>query len=150
MMHGHEKSDLAIVAMKLANKAGETRAIERVSTWDDPEERTAPQRCAANPNAAESVERRAGTKGNADRQSTDWTQRQASVSQALERMRQTIAVWTRGGRSYGGAAEVVAPSSSTTTKVEIGSNAARLRLRSLTCGTGQPPSTRKALKKRRP
>jgi hypothetical protein len=91
MMHGHEKSDLAIVAMKLANKA----------------DRTAPQRCAANPNAAESVERRAGTKGNADRQSTDWTQSQASVSQALERMRQTIAVWTRGGsrmresRSYG-------------------------------------------------
>src|SRR5215475_848267 len=30
--------------------------------------------------------------------------------------------------------------STTTTKVEIGSNAARLRLRSLTCGTGQPPS----------
>src|SRR5213082_2648131 len=32
--------------------------------------------------------------------------------------------------------------STTTTKVEIGSNAARLRLRSLTCGTGQPPSVR--------
>src|SRR5262249_27821322 len=31
--------------------------------------------------------------------------------------------------------------STTTTKVEIGSNAARLRLRSLTC-TGQPPSVR--------
>src|SRR5215471_2607460 len=32
--------------------------------------------------------------------------------------------------------------STTTTKVEIGSNAARLRLRSLTCTTGQPPSVR--------
>src|SRR6266550_3128510 len=32
--------------------------------------------------------------------------------------------------------------STTTTKVESGSNAARLRLRSLTCGTGQPPSVR--------
>jgi hypothetical protein len=49
MMHGHEKSDPAIVAVKPANNA------ER--------------------SAAESVERRAGTKGNADRQSTHWTQR---------------------------------------------------------------------------
>jgi hypothetical protein len=32
--------------------------------------------------------------------------------------------------------------STTTTKVEIGSNAARLLLRSLNCGTGQPPSVR--------
>src|SRR5262245_31164443 len=32
--------------------------------------------------------------------------------------------------------------STTTTKVEIGSNAAKLRLRSLTCSTGQPPSVR--------
>src|SRR6266446_5195793 len=32
--------------------------------------------------------------------------------------------------------------STTTTKVEIGSNAARLRLRSLTWATGQPPSVR--------
>ena len=71
MMHGHEKSDLAIVAMKPANKAGRSTA----------------ERSAAEPNAAESVERRAGTKGNADRQSTRWTQSQARVSQALERIR---------------------------------------------------------------
>src|SRR5947207_13437673 len=32
--------------------------------------------------------------------------------------------------------------STITTKVAIGSNAARLRLRALTCGTGQPPSVR--------
>src|SRR2546430_3158978 len=75
MMHGHEKSDLAIVALKPANKAEQS--------------------------AAESMERRAGTKGNADRQSTHWTQRQIRVSQAPERMRQLLAVWTRGGRSYG-------------------------------------------------
>src|SRR5262245_53009162 len=91
MMHGHEKSDLAIVAGKPANKA-EQRAAER---------------SAAEPTAAESVERRAGAKGNADRQSTHWTQSQARVSQALERMRQATAVWTRGGsrmresRTYG-------------------------------------------------
>ena len=50
MMHGHEKSDLAIVAVKPANKA----------------ERLAAERSAAEPNAAESGEPRAGTKGNAD------------------------------------------------------------------------------------
>ena len=66
MMHGPEKSDLAIVAERPANKA------ER--------------------SAAELVERRAGTKGNADRQSTHWTQSQARVSQALERIRQAVAV----------------------------------------------------------
>ena len=80
MTHGHEKSDHAIVAVKPANKAGQPT-------------------CGANcgePNAAEPVERRAGTKGNADRQSTHRTQRRESVSQALERIRHLIAVWTRG------------------------------------------------------
>jgi RNA-directed DNA polymerase len=72
MMHGHEKSDPAIGATKPANKA----------------DRTAPQRCAAQPNAAEPVERRAGTKGNADQQSTRRTQSRESVSQALERIRE--------------------------------------------------------------
>jgi group II intron reverse transcriptase/maturase len=71
MMNGHEKSDPAIVATKPANKA----------------DRTAPQGCAAQPEAAEPVERRAGTKGNADPQSTRRTQSRESVSQALERIR---------------------------------------------------------------
>src|SRR5437764_8300815 len=81
MMHGHEKSDLAIVALKPANKAEQS--------------------------AAESVERRTGTKGNADRQSTHWTQRQARVSQALDRIRHVFAVthprWSRmrESRPYG-------------------------------------------------
>src|SRR5262250_3259511 len=61
MMHGPEKSDPAIVAMKPANKAEQS--------------------------AAESVERRAGTQGNADQQSTHRTQSRANVSQALERIR---------------------------------------------------------------
>ena len=74
MMYGHEKSDLAIVAKKPANKA----------------DRTAPQRCAAQPNAAEPVERRAGTKGNADPQSTRRTLNRVSVSQALVRIRQPL------------------------------------------------------------
>jgi RNA-directed DNA polymerase len=77
MMHGPEKSDLAIVAGKPANKA----------------EQPAPERSAAELNAAEPVERRAG---NASQQSTCRTQSRTSVSQALERMRQAIAVWTRG------------------------------------------------------
>src|SRR6266487_2236395 len=70
MMHGHGKSDHAVVAGKPANNAGRS--------------------------AAEPVEPRAGTKGNAGQQSTHRTQRRASVSQALERIRQAFAVWTRG------------------------------------------------------
>src|SRR6516162_11643937 len=70
MMHGPEKSDLAIVAGKPANKAEQS--------------------------AAELMEQRAGTKGNANQQSTCRTQSRGSVSQALERIRQTFAVMTRG------------------------------------------------------
>jgi hypothetical protein len=70
MMHGHGKSDSAIVAGKPTNKA------ER--------------------SAAEPVEPRAGTKGKAGQQSACRTQSRASASQALERIRQAFAVWTRG------------------------------------------------------
>ena len=84
MMHGHEKSDPAIVAMKPANKAA----------------RSATEPSVKEPAAAESVERRVGTKGNADWQSTRRTQSRVSVSQALERIRQMeadcSAVYTRG------------------------------------------------------
>ena len=62
MMYGHEKSDSVIVAVKPANKAGA--------------------------NAAEPVEPRTGTKGNAGQQSTCRAQNRISVSQALERLRQ--------------------------------------------------------------
>ena len=72
MMNGPEKSDPAIVAMKPANKAEGPPAAR-------PAEET---------HAAEPGERRAGTKGNADQQSTYRTQSRASVSQALERIRQ--------------------------------------------------------------
>ena len=75
MMHGRGKSDFAIVAVKPANNA------ER--------------------SAAEPVEPRAEAKGNAGQQGTHRTQCRASVSQALDRMRQAFAVVTRGGRSYG-------------------------------------------------
>ena len=71
MMHGHEKSDPAIVAVKPANKAHEP-TVE----------------ASAEANAAEPVERRAGTKGNADQQSTCRAQDRISVEQALERIRQ--------------------------------------------------------------
>src|ERR1700722_16447967 len=62
MMHGRGKSDSAIVAKKRANKAGQP--------------------------AAERVEPRAGTKGNADQRSTCRAQDRGSVSHALERIRQ--------------------------------------------------------------
>src|SRR5437016_1424610 len=62
MMHGREKSDSAIVAGKPTNKAV--------------------------PTAAEPVEPRAGTKGNASQQSTHRTQGRERVAQALERVRQ--------------------------------------------------------------
>ena len=61
-MHGHEKSDSAIVATKLPNKAGQP--------------------------AAEAVERKAGTKGNTGQHRTRRTQIRESVSQALDRVRQ--------------------------------------------------------------
>jgi len=61
MMHGHEKSDSAIVATKPLNNAGRP--------------------------AAEAVERRAEAKENANRCCTCRTQGRASVSPAPERVR---------------------------------------------------------------
>jgi RNA-directed DNA polymerase len=72
MMHGHEKSDPAIVAVKPANKAAHPAA----------------EQSAAEPVAAEPVEPRSGTKGNADQQSTCRAQSRVSVSQALDRIRE--------------------------------------------------------------
>src|SRR6476660_8797216 len=72
MMHGHEKSDSVIVAVKPTNKA----------------EQPAAEESAHGPTAAESVEPRTGTKGNAVQQSTCRAQNRMSVSQALERIRQ--------------------------------------------------------------
>ena len=71
MMHGRGKSDSAIVAVNLANKAAAPVA----------------ERSAARTIAAEPGEPRAETKGNADQQSTCRAQSRVSVSQALERKR---------------------------------------------------------------
>src|SRR5204863_8509198 len=62
MMHGHEKSDPAIVAVKPANKAKKSTA-----------------EASAGKVAAEPGERRAGTKGNAGQQSTCRAQNRISV-----------------------------------------------------------------------
>jgi group II intron reverse transcriptase/maturase len=62
MMNGQEKSDSGIVATKAANKVGKP--------------------------AAEWLEPRPGTKGNADQQSTHRAQDRARVSQALDRVRE--------------------------------------------------------------
>src|SRR6202011_2419643 len=72
MMHGRGKSDSAIVAEKPTNKADKPAAEQSTVA-------------AA---AAEPVEPRAGTKENADQQSTCRTRSRESVSQALERIRQ--------------------------------------------------------------
>src|SRR6516225_726988 len=66
MMHGHEKSDPAIVAMKPANKV---------------------EQLAAKQSAAEPGEPRVGTKGNACQQTMPWAQSQTSMPHALERIR---------------------------------------------------------------
>src|ERR1700740_310519 len=71
MMYGGGKSDPGVVAVKLANNAEQS--------------------------AAESVEPRTGTKGNADQQSTRRAQYRESVSQALGRIRQVSPSNTRGG-----------------------------------------------------
>jgi hypothetical protein len=76
MMDGHEKSDPTIVAVKPTNKA------ER--------------------SAAELVEQRAGTEGNAVWQSTRRTQRRISVSQALDRIRPIVAVTHPRWEPYAG------------------------------------------------
>jgi hypothetical protein len=61
MMYDREKSDPAIVAVKLTNKAGQP--------------------------AAELVEPRAGAEGNVNQQSTGRAQYRKTVSQALKRIR---------------------------------------------------------------
>jgi RNA-directed DNA polymerase len=63
MMYEPEKSDSAIVAMKLANKTAVSKAV------------------------AELVEPRAGTKGNTEQSHTRRTQCRGSVSQRLNRVR---------------------------------------------------------------
>src|SRR5271169_6955944 len=63
MMHGHEKSDSAIVAVKPTNKVEQS--------------------------TAEPAEPRAEAEGNASQQSTCRAQDRESVSKALERVRQT-------------------------------------------------------------
>ena len=75
MMHEPEKSDSAIVARKPANKAGRP--------------------------AAEPVERRAGTEGNAGQQSTCRTQSRESVSQALDRVRHVAVIWSVSLNTFG-------------------------------------------------
>ena len=71
MVYGHEELDFAIVAVKPANKVAHP-AVEQ---------------SAMGPAAAEPVEPRAETKGNADQQSTCRAQSRVSVTQALDRIR---------------------------------------------------------------
>ena len=72
MMYDHEKSDLAIVAVKPTNKAGQP--------------------------AAELVEPRAGAEGNVGQQSTGRAQYRETVSQALTRIRNCVRISRRAVR----------------------------------------------------
>jgi len=81
MMHEHEKSDPAVVAVKPVNNA------ER--------------------SAAESVEPRAGTKGNASQHGTCRAQYRVSVSPALERIRHVRRHAPKVGAVCGKAARMV-------------------------------------------
>src|ERR1700704_4596527 len=72
MMHGHEKSDSVIVAVKPANKAVHPAA-----------EQSAAEAFAAEPGGP-----RAETKGNADQQTMPWAQSQTSMPRALDRIRE--------------------------------------------------------------
>src|SRR3954471_21816970 len=71
MMHGREKSDLAIGAAKPANNDGRP--------------------------SAELVEQRAGAEGNAGQDRTRRAQNRASVSQGLDRVRHVLPSDTQGG-----------------------------------------------------
>src|SRR2546430_12476935 len=91
MMHGHEKSDLFFF-----NDTATTE-IYTPSLHD----------ALPISNAAEPVERRAGTKGNAGQQSTCRTQSRTGVSQALERIRHHIVDVTHPrGEPYAGETHV--------------------------------------------
>ena len=80
MVNGQEKSDSGVVAQKSANKAGKP--------------------------AAERVEPRPGTKGNAGQQSTHRAQNRARVTQALNRVRQARRHTPEVGATCGKAARV--------------------------------------------
>ena len=80
MMHGREKSDLVIVAMKSANKARKAHCGGV---------------CGGGRSGVGGA--KGGAKGNTHQQSTYWAQNQARVSHALERIRQPLPSHTRGG-----------------------------------------------------
>ena len=76
MMHDHEKSDPAIVAVKPTNKAGQP--------------------------AAELAEPRAGAEGNVSQQSTGRAQYRETMSQALKRIRHVVRYHDAPSRTRGG------------------------------------------------
>src|SRR5678815_1356329 len=90
MMHGREKSDLVIVAMKPANKAKKAHCGGI---------------CGGGRSGVGGA--KAGAKGNTHQQSTCRAQNRVSVSKALERIRQLVPSHTRGrsrmreSRTYG-------------------------------------------------
>jgi hypothetical protein len=85
MMHGHEKSDLVIVAVKPANKARKAHCGGI---------------CGGGRSGAGGA--KGGGQGEYAQQSTYWTQNQARVSQALRRIRRADAVTHPRREPYAG------------------------------------------------
>src|SRR5437764_3111392 len=85
MMHGHEKSDLVIVAMKPANKARQAHCGGV---------------CGGGRRGVGGT--KGGGQGEYAQQSTYWTPSQARVSKALERIRQALAVTYPRREPYAG------------------------------------------------
>ena len=106
MTHGHEKSDSVIVAVKPANKAGA--------------------------NAAEPVEPRTETKGNAGQQSTCRAQYRVSVTQALERIRQVCRHSPEVGAVCGKAAVRICAGGREVTRVPIATRRTARRINLIT------------------
>src|SRR6266567_4306070 len=84
MMHGREKSDLAIVAMKPANKANEPTA-----------------EASTGANAAEPVERRAGPRGMRTSKARTGLRARLACHRRWSVYGKQLPSYTRGGRSYG-------------------------------------------------
>src|SRR5215470_5441866 len=88
-------------------EAGRTLDLSRLYSNEAGEQRRSHCGGVCGGDAAESVERRAGAKGNTHQHNTYWTQSQARVTNALERIRPLSPSHTRGGsrmresRTYG-------------------------------------------------
>jgi hypothetical protein len=113
-----------VLAGKLTNKA----------------EQPAAERSATKPTAAEPVEPRAGTKGNAGQQTIPWAQSQTSMPHALERIRRVANTLRRHTREVGAICGKAARTDLCEVTRVPTTTAALLRLLTAACGTQERPA----------